>query len=113
MFLSACVGADMVHIENLSILSCMIFVCFWADPGGTAIPGLPVGEVGQARLTLPCSKNQFNILRSSMRAVSDIKLIRTDTFFIKAPIPTGGLALCLYYSFGLQHSWFREFMYFY
>lgn len=35
---------------------------WWADPGGTAMPGQPVTEVEQAPNTPSFSKNQFNIL---------------------------------------------------
>lgn len=35
---------------------------WWAEPGGTAMPGQPVAEVVQAPNTPPSSKNQFNIL---------------------------------------------------
>ena len=33
----------------------------WADPGGTAIPGQPVGKSEQAPASSPSAKNQFNI----------------------------------------------------
>jgi len=33
----------------------------WAVPGGTAIPGQPVGKPEQAPASLPRAKNQFNI----------------------------------------------------
>ena len=33
----------------------------WAIPGGTAIPGRPAEELEQAPVSLPSSKNQFNI----------------------------------------------------
>ena len=33
----------------------------WATPGGTAIPGQPVEKPEQAPVSLPSSKNQFNI----------------------------------------------------
>ena len=51
----------------------------WADLGGTAIPSQPVAEVEQAPNIPPISKNQFNICCLSMRDLSDVKLIRTDT----------------------------------
>ena len=47
---------------------CFSFVLYyspkgeWADPGGTAIPGQPVGESEQAPVSLPKFKNQFNII---------------------------------------------------
>jgi len=34
----------------------------WADPGGTAIPGQPVGKSEQAPVSSPRFKNQFNII---------------------------------------------------
>lgn len=34
----------------------------WADPGGTAIPGQPVGKSEQAPVSSPKFKNQFNIV---------------------------------------------------
>ena len=34
----------------------------WADPGGTAIPGQPVGKSEQAPVSSPRFKNQFNIV---------------------------------------------------
>jgi len=33
----------------------------WADPGGTAIPGQPVGKSQQAPASSHSAKNQFNI----------------------------------------------------
>jgi len=33
----------------------------WADPGGTAIPGQPVGKSEQALASSPSAKNHFNI----------------------------------------------------
>ena len=38
-----------------------IHLIFWADPGGTAIPGQPVEKPEQAPVSSPRSKNQFNI----------------------------------------------------
>jgi len=34
----------------------------WANPGGTAIPGQPVGKSEQAPVSSPKFKNQFNIV---------------------------------------------------
>ena len=34
----------------------------WANPGGTAIPGQPVGKSEQAPVSSPRFKNQFNIV---------------------------------------------------
>ena len=52
--------------ENLKFL---FFICIvyspkgeWADPGGTAIPGQPVGKSEQAPVSSPKFKNQFNII---------------------------------------------------
>ena len=67
------------------LLMLLIFTPFrrreWADPGGTAIPGQPVEKSEQAPASSPSSKNQFNIDVPRWGDVSDIKLIRTDTFF--------------------------------
>lgn len=35
---------------------------WWAEPGGSAIPGQPVAKAVQAPDTLPLSKNKFNIV---------------------------------------------------
>jgi hypothetical protein len=39
-----------------------IELLWWANPGGTAMPGQPVAVVEQAPSTPSISKNQFNIL---------------------------------------------------
>ena len=40
----------------------------WADPGGTAIPGQPVGKSEQAPASPPKFKNQFNIVDLQWRS---------------------------------------------
>lgn len=54
---------------------CLFFYLFdnspkgeWADPGGTAIPGQPVGKSEQAPVSSPKFKNQFNIVDLQWRS---------------------------------------------
>jgi len=54
-------------------------VGLWAEPGGTAIPGQPVGETKQALISTPAAKIHLIRRAGTLACVPGIKLRRTDT----------------------------------